>query len=674
MRPSTKFFSLCIFAILQGCTSLPKPSTSQLVLTQAKSDAEVLKYVEAQQDFSKRLQQQQNKLYSRHSFSQIEEVAFLADAKSAPLAKSAAPDSEGNSITNNQEASVDEGGIVKRYGKYLLILKRGKIYVVETKDPLRKVGEFNVQQTEKHYDSWYDELLIYKNKVIVIGYSYALNGSEYQFFTIDADGQLEHDKTYLINSSDYFDQSNYASRLVDGKLVFILKNMPVKSDAKEDSDDDTNLVLPTVATLNKDNSLTDSRDLFSNHTIYNPLLGTYRPHMTSVVVCPLDEENFECSATSVFGGYSADHYVSRNAVYVWNSGNRHVLALPELVDDQITDMLKLGYLQEDELSVVYRIPLPQDNVQENSDVTAVALKGQPLDQFSFAEKEDNLLLVTRSYPLDKEHPYSDIHTPYPLETYALSIPLSEFSNTVPHIPEENYLRLDPQNYGSHWGMVNRFVGNYLLFSHASTNNIPQSLLTIADPLNFQIVDRLETEFNIAQIYPAGKNAVLLGNTIKENTYSSVTATLQLEYDAPIMIDAYSKTGSHLAESRSHSFFYRPYEAGGIAGFPVGRPMEGKSYKREGGKFFQREPIVDMNYLTLDEQLFIQPAGALEGDRTVKWSNPNKCTVSCTDWYGSARPIFIGDRIFALLKYELIEGYLSGGYVIEKQRINFGPSD
>ena len=37
-----------------------------------------------------------------------------------------------------------------------------------------------------------------------------------------------------------------------------------------------------------------------------------------------------------------------------------------------------------------------------------------------------------------------------------------------------------------------------------------------------------------------------------------------------------------------------------------------------------------------------------------------CTVSCIDWYGEARPFFIGDWVFALIDYELIEaaGYPS----------------
>lgn len=32
-----------------------------------------------------------------------------------------------------------------------------------------------------------------------------------------------------------------------------------------------------------------------------------------------------------------------------------------------------------------------------------------------------------------------------------------------------------------------------------------------------------------------------------------------------------------------------------------------------------------------------------------------CQASCVDWYGNVRPILIGDRVYALMGYELIEG-------------------
>ncbi|MBL4774417.1 MAG: hypothetical protein JKX98_12810, partial [Alcanivoracaceae bacterium] len=46
-----------------------------------------------------------------------------------------------------------------------------------------------------------------------------------------------------------------------------------------------------------------------------------------------------------------------------------------------------------------------------------------------------------------------------------------------------------------------------------------------------------------------------------------------------------------------------------------------------------------------------------------------CNFSCADWYGNSRPIFIGNRIFALTGDELIEAGLLNGGIVEIDRIN-----
>ena len=44
-----------------------------------------------------------------------------------------------------------------------------------------------------------------------------------------------------------------------------------------------------------------------------------------------------------------------------------------------------------------------------------------------------------------------------------------------------------------------------------------------------------------------------------------------------------------------------------------------------------------------------------------------------DWYGNARPIFLGPRVFALMGYELVEGQLRDGRIIERRRVDFSPA-
>ena len=47
----------------------------------------------------------------------------------------------------------------------------------------------------------------------------------------------------------------------------------------------------------------------------------------------------------------------------------------------------------------------------------------------------------------------------------------------------------------------------------------------------------------------------------------------------------------------------------------------------------------------------------------------RCEVSCIDWYGNTRALYIGARVFALSGTELIEGAVSSGRISERVRLN-----
>src|SRR6185295_14376031 len=68
--------------------------------------------------------------------------------------------------------------------------------------------------------AWYDEMLIWGNTIAVIGYSYQRGGTEIGLFEISSAGSLSYKATYHLRSNDYYSSRNYASRLIDSKLVF----------------------------------------------------------------------------------------------------------------------------------------------------------------------------------------------------------------------------------------------------------------------------------------------------------------------------------------------------------------------------------------------------------------------------------------------------------------------
>ena len=111
-----------------------------------------------------------------------------------------------DSVTNVQHAGVDEGGIVKVHGDHLVILRRGRLFTVKLGDgslqPVSAVDAFgpDIEPT----GTWYDEMLVSDDTIVVIGYSYARGGTEVGLFNINDAGQISYRSTYHLRSNDYY--------------------------------------------------------------------------------------------------------------------------------------------------------------------------------------------------------------------------------------------------------------------------------------------------------------------------------------------------------------------------------------------------------------------------------------------------------------------------------------
>src|SRR5690348_6627384 len=101
-------------------------------------------------------------------------------------------------ITNTQESDVDEGGIVKKRGDLLVILRRGRLFTVSIAGgQMRTVDHINAFPPGiTGGGDWYDEMLISGDRVIVIGYSYARGGTEVNRFRLSPDGHLRFEDAY----------------------------------------------------------------------------------------------------------------------------------------------------------------------------------------------------------------------------------------------------------------------------------------------------------------------------------------------------------------------------------------------------------------------------------------------------------------------------------------------
>jgi hypothetical protein len=126
---------------------------------------------------------------------------------------------------------------------------------------------------------------------------------------------------------------------------------------------------------------------------------------------------------------------------------------------------------------------------------------------------------------------------------------------------------------------------------------------------------------------------------------------------------YLMSGASQGETRSHGFFYRPDgPQSGVLGLPVraaGRPGYEQLYDGSASIVFLR-----------DQDGRFDPLGDLRAEQQK--APADGCKASCVDWYGNARPIFLGQRVFALLGYELVEGAAREGRLLEIGRTDFSP--
>ena len=104
---------------------------------------------------------------------------------------------------------------------------------------------------------------------------------------------------------------------------------------------------------------------------------------------------------------------------------------------------------------------------------------------------------------------------------------------------------------------------------------------------------------------------------------------------------------------------------------VGLPVRGAG---QGGYRQPWDEPAGMRYLRINS-LNLAPVGSLAACPGI--GKNDGCRTSCTDWYGNARPIFLGNRVFALMGCELVEGRLFKApgvseRLLETRRVSIAP--
>ena len=550
-------------------------------------------------------------------------------AEAAPMADASAAES----ITNVQTAGVDEGGIVKRHGDHLVVLRRGRLFTVRIGDdrlqPVATVDAFGPGIDPA--GAWYDEMLVSGDTVLVIGYSYTRGGSELVRFDIAADGALAYRDTWHLRSNDYYSSRNYASRLIGSTLVLYTpmylnvhnlaqrEFMPaLRRWTAQATPEDFKRILPATRIYRSDEEL----DPFAGIALH------------TVTRCDLAQAELDCTSTAVLGPAGRVFYVSADSVFVWTT--------------------RYGGSEVNN-SAVFRIPL------DDSTPTALKARGVPIDQLSFLQGGDGHLNVLLTDVGAGEGMWGDETSGGRLAL--LRLPLDSFGDGRGEAPASAYRRLPGELQGN---LQNRYIGDWLLYGSApwrwsgAGDGKPGGTVYALRLADTQPVQALALGHGVERIEAMGGDAIIVGSAKADLHFSS----LRLADGQAQLRGVHVQPQAAQGESRTHGFFYKHEGAGqGIVGLPVIGRRRDHSMQR-----YLSESAAVLYLRNRDLQLAAMGELAANADSAVD----DQCRASCVDWYGNARPIFIGDRAFALLGYELVEGRVVDERIVERRRTGFAP--
>jgi hypothetical protein len=568
-----------------------------------------------------------------------------ADA-AAGAADASAGASANPNITNTQTIGVDEGGIVKQIGRFLVVLQDGRLFSINTGvegGAMELADRANVYYNMGTAADWYDEMLVFGDRILVTAYSYRDEASEISVFRMDADGKISRDGRYLISSNDYYSAENYATRLVGDNLVIYTPYDLYSFDARG------KIAWPSIRRADDAGTVVDRQALFGARDIYRPLYESWDTVIHTVSVCPL-KGKLSCRSVAVTGAAMREFYVSTDSAFLWVGGPSDPGGEGVSCKDG-----RWASRRGVASAALYRIPLG------GAAPGALSVKGVPIDQFSMDSQDGRF----RALLTQEKGGCAALNQPMPLAL--LDVPLSDFSPTYPLAGKDRYASVPSVAAGQ---LENRFLGDWLIYGGRensesgpppATREATNRATIVAVPVKRpSAASTLTLPHNVIRIERVGGNAMLTGY---RDWRGLSLSQLNLAGDQARLAATKLLEGRYESEGRSHAFKARvEVDGSGIMGIPTRR----QSWNA--GRWVWDSEASDLSFLTLAKGGALAEAGEL----SLRASKPvpgYTCEVSCVDWYGNSRPIFTGGRIFALMGTELVEGQMMSGRITEKARLN-----
>jgi Beta propeller domain len=588
----------------------------------------------------------------------------LVERKTSVVADAAPPSATNPEITNNQNAGVDEGGIVKQIGPYLLALQDGRIFSVDTRGTSGKItlaDRLNVY-TDPQEGAWYDEMLVQGDRVLITAYSYQAQATAISVFRIDmATGKLSRDGIFYVSSQDYYSSENYATRIVGDKLVLHITSglMPSWSDERA----------PAIWVGPRQSGASRPRGvpLITAENLYRPIDEVSSPMVQTIVICPLGKtqtKDLSCQSQSFIGPRGSELLVTSTDVFLWNGSDYWESdAVPIVEDDWKTrcSSLPTSNFETARSANVFRVPI------DGGKPSFAPVRGRPSNQFAMEVQDQKFFMLSRWADEACEARSFEGRAQLALTT----IPLTQFDDAPGQIRQTSVTALpgdmpSPEVRFMEGWMVYHGVGQSIIVPAGQLTRVePNAPTTLfAAPLA-RPTATLSTAVphGLNRLQPMAGGMLAIGQSGPRNLSMSWLNPA----DAFKPSSTFTLQGRVESEGRSHAFSATQLNDGrSLMGLPTIDYDDGQI------RDVARTTSSNLSFFAMSTSGVFSQAGDIAMAR-AKPNESYKCEVSCVDWYGNSRAIFTGGRIFALMGTQIVEGRLNGDHMDVSSRLDMtGP--
>ena len=408
-------------------------------------------------------------------------------------------------------------------------------------------------------DVWYDELLVKGNQIVVLGYRYLYieneeiyGSTEINTFTLSADGIFERETSHWLESYDYYDSNNSASRLVNGDLVLYMPHAFVQPvyDYIDDPDlESERAQVRYVASYPRKINYEGNGQFSAGERLVDPRSISYIDGHTgfllhNIVKCPVlnlaDEGSLDCQGHGVLSHYKEEMYVSASYAFL-------------KVADQIF-AISLG---------------------DESKIKRHKLEGQVQDQFAFKLIDDQLW-VSLSSDSNSETDDTDLsntnetdtssiegNTSNEREYMLIQLPLDEFNGQGNQdFAALNKITFARSGFNTYLMKQRYFVGSQFI---AAFNDYRFDSQIKIVSLEDGTVQSLELPGFLTRLELMGSLGTFMA--LQNEDGLQVATAVNLDSEAELRLGE-TLVGQAEAESRSHGFYFKPNEMGGYLGLPV----------------------------------------------------------------------------------------------------------